>query len=79
MSELDRRIKNCFGMEDHRFARHSSEKKAAYECLSYMLEKNTSWKECKKAINSYLGSITKNQQHIDEQLKRAKKFFKVWL
>lgn len=79
MADWTNQISGCFGEVDREFAVHGLDEERAFELLKLLRERRTSWDEAKERFREFLKEDGCSQDHIDRQMKRIRRYMKVWL
>jgi|HubBroStandDraft_1064217.scaffolds.fasta_scaffold3008329_1 hypothetical protein len=75
----DKQLEGCFGGADGIFAGHPSDESRAFAWLTSLRRRNVGWAAARKQIRKYLKSRNARPAHITQQVRRARRYLKLWL
>jgi len=76
---FDPTLGGCFGNADLIFAVHPMDEGRAFEWLQSLRKRQIGWKEAQAQIVEYLKSKGAGEEHIKEQIERARHKLEPWL
>ena len=72
-------VAGTFGHVDKKFACHQNDRDRAFEYLTTLRNERKGWSFAKQQLEDYLNGNVEDENHRDEQIKKAERMLEPWL